>query len=54
MSWRKLEGELLSDDIVAEVRKALEKESNEKIKVCIGSDSQVKGNVTEFATAIVF
>lgn len=54
MSWRKLEGEPLSDDIQAEVRKALENESNEKIKVCIGSDSQVKGGITEFATAIVF
>lgn len=54
MSWRKLEGEKLTDDISNEVRQALTREIGTKIKVCIGSDSQVKGGITEFATAIVF
>jgi predicted RNase H-related nuclease YkuK (DUF458 family) len=38
------------------VRSALvkEKESGHDIKVCIGTDSQVKGKTTEFATVVVF
>ena len=31
-----------------------EKENGNKIKACIGTDSQVKGSSTEFATVIVF
>jgi len=31
-----------------------EKEAGHRLKVCIGSDSQVRGNVIEFATVIVF
>ena len=31
-----------------------ERNKGNKLKVCIGSDSQVKGEVTEFATVIVF
>ncbi len=56
MSWRKLEGELLNGEILDEVKRALQKEKKDgnRIKVCIGSDSQVKGEITEFATAIVF
>lgn len=54
MAWRKLEGELLHRDILIEVEEALMAEQGNNIKVCIGSDSQVKGDITEFATAIVF
>jgi predicted RNase H-related nuclease YkuK (DUF458 family) len=54
MKWRKLEGELLKEDILIEVEAALKAEQLNNVKVCIGSDSQVKGDVTEFATAIVF
>ncbi|MEY2925234.1 MAG: hypothetical protein RLZZ337_1784 [Bacteroidota bacterium] len=54
MAWRKLEGELLENDILTEVEYALNREKDSRMKVCIGSDSQVKGGVTEFATAIVF
>jgi predicted RNase H-related nuclease YkuK (DUF458 family) len=54
MSWRKLEGEPLKDDIMVEVENALKAETDNNVKVCIGTDSQVKGDVTEFATAIVF
>lgn len=31
-----------------------EKENGHAMKVCIGTDSQVKGRITEFATVIVF
>ena len=54
MAWRKLEGQLLQEDILYEVEEAIKTEKYNKLKVCIGSDSQVKGIVTEFATAIVF
>ncbi|MFY0643289.1 MAG: hypothetical protein JXR19_02365 [Bacteroidia bacterium] len=54
MAWRKLEGDKLGLPLVQCVEQALEKEREHRIKVCIGSDSQVKGLVTEFATAIVF
>ena len=31
-----------------------EREAGHELKVCIGTDSQVKGKMTEFATVIVF
>jgi predicted RNase H-related nuclease YkuK (DUF458 family) len=54
--WRKLSGEQIKGSIEAEVRKVLvhEKEQGHQMKVCIGTDSQVKGAETEFATVIVF
>lgn len=54
--WRKLNGERLSEDIVAEVEKTIlhEKAMGSRLKVCIGSDSQVYGNTIEYATVIVF
>jgi hypothetical protein len=52
--WRKLSGEPIRGDIQEAVRSTLIAEKNNKLKVCIGTDSQVKGNITEFATAIVF
>jgi predicted RNase H-related nuclease YkuK (DUF458 family) len=53
--WRKLNGQKISS-IEDEVRAALltEKEMGHELKVCIGTDSQVKGKKTEFATVIVF
>ena len=54
MAWRRLEGELLEQDILLEVEEALLVEKDNRIEVCIGSDSQVKGNTNVFATAIVF
>jgi predicted RNase H-related nuclease YkuK (DUF458 family) len=54
MSWRKLSGELLKLPILDELRLRLIEEQNNKLKVCIGTDSQAKGSITEFATAIVF
>lgn len=54
--WRKLDGSKLSDDIIAEVEKAIlnERKLGNKLKVCIGTDSQVYGEVIEYATVIVF
>ena len=42
--------------IEEEVRRVLVREKNQghRLKVCIGTDSQVKGATTEFATVIVF
>jgi predicted RNase H-related nuclease YkuK (DUF458 family) len=54
--WRKLNGQRIELPIEDEVRKAIvqEKENGNDLKVCIGTDSQVKGKETEFATVIVF
>ncbi len=62
--WRKLNGQKIHQPIEDEVRSAIlrEKEMGYQLKVCIGTDSQVKacsgrsvgGKETEFATVIVF
>jgi predicted RNase H-related nuclease YkuK (DUF458 family) len=54
--WRKLNGERIQRPIEDEVRQVIvtEKENGNDLKVCIGTDSQVKGKETEFATVIVF
>jgi uncharacterized protein len=54
--WRKLNGQRLTASIADEVRQVLlrEKEAGHELKVCIGTDSQVKSSETEFATVIVF
>ena len=54
--WRKLSGERIKIPIADEVTNILmrEREAGHEMKVCIGTDSQVKGKETEFATVIVF
>lgn len=54
--WRKLTGEYVNNFIEDEVKGVIlrEREMGHQLKVCIGTDSQVKGGETEFATAIVF
>lgn len=54
--WRKLDGTRIKISIEDEVRQVIvrEKEAGHQLKVCIGTDSQVKGRETEFATVIVF
>ena len=54
--WRRLDGTRIKRPIGDEIRATLvkEKELGHEMKVCIGTDSQVKGKVTEFATVIVF
>jgi predicted RNase H-related nuclease YkuK (DUF458 family) len=56
MVWRKFSGEIISIPIAEHVKKCIEEETakNNKLKVYIGTDSQVKQSVTEFATVIVF
>jgi uncharacterized protein len=55
-SWRRLNGMIVETPIREEVRQVLldEQEKGHAMKVCIGTDSQVKGRCTEFATVIVF
>ena len=54
--WRKLSGERIKIPMADEVSQVLmrEREAGHEMKVCIGTDSQVKGKETEFATVIVF
>jgi uncharacterized protein len=54
--WRKLNGQRLMHSIEDEVRNVLvqAKQNGHALKVCIGTDSQVKGRETAFATVIVF
>lgn len=56
MLWRKFNGDTLELPIKTAVEMAIKKEVNDgfKLKVCIGTDSQVKSHDTEFATVIVF
>lgn len=54
--WRKLSGERIKQPIEDELREVIvrEKAMGHELKVCIGTDSQVKGREAEFATVIVF
>lgn len=56
MKWRRLNGTRLEGDIKKQVEQTIisEHAAGHKLKVCIGTDSQVKGKVIEFATVIVF
>ncbi len=56
MRWRRLNGQDLGAPVIEAVEKTIIKETNlgHKLKVCIGTDSQVRGGVTEYATVIVF
>jgi uncharacterized protein len=56
MIWRKFNGDPLDQPIKTAVEAAIKRETEKgfRLKVCIGTDSQVKGAETEFATVIVF
>jgi predicted RNase H-related nuclease YkuK (DUF458 family) len=56
MRWRKFNGETIQLPIKDAVEDTIKRESEKgnRLKVCIGTDSQVKGSETEFATVIVF
>lgn len=56
MKWRTFNGQSIEEPILTRVKSTIEKEISlgNKLKVCIGSDSQVRGKVIEFATVIVF
>ncbi|MNL03439.1 hypothetical protein D3C87_1239770 [compost metagenome] len=55
MTWKKFSGEIIHSSIIEEVENAIIRESDNgyRLKVCIGTDSQVKGPLTDFATVIV-
>ncbi len=54
--WRKLSGQQITIPIRDEVQNVLlrERQASNAMRVCIGTDSQVKGRQIEFATVIVF
>jgi hypothetical protein len=54
--WRRFNGDPIEEPILEAVEEAICRETaaGNKLKVCIGTDSQVKGPETEFATVIVF
>jgi len=56
MIWRRFSGELLKLPIKKAVEDTIvrEAELGNKLKVCIGTDSQVRAGEAEFATVIVF
>jgi predicted RNase H-related nuclease YkuK (DUF458 family) len=56
MRWRKFNGEPIEIPIYQAVENAIRRETEKgfHLKVCIGTDSQVKGHETEYATVIVF
>lgn len=55
-SWRKLNGQPINVPIKEAVESTImrESEAGHRLKVCIGSDSQVRNGIIEFATVIVF
>lgn len=56
MRWRRLNGQAIELPILAVVEKTIQEESakGNRLKVCIGTDSQEYHNTIEFATVIVF
>lgn len=56
MKWRRLNGQKIEQPINKAVEETIIRETaaGHKLKVCIGTDSQVRGKVVEFATVIVF
>jgi len=56
MQWRRLNGQRIEKPLLTAVEETIRRESAEgyKLKVCIGTDSQVIGSEVHFATVIVF
>jgi uncharacterized protein len=56
MSWQTFSGEKIELPIRDAVEKAITRETSagHRLKVCIGTDSQVRGLSIDFATVIVF
>ncbi len=54
--WRRLNGERIEQPLVEAVERAIVREqaAGHRLKVCIGTDSQVRASGIEFATVIVF
>ena len=56
MKWRRLNGQTIPTPLKETVEKTIitETQKGYRLKVCIGTDSQVRGSNVEFATVIVF
>ena len=56
MQWTRYNGDQIERPIKDAVEETIQREinANQQLKVCIGTDSQVKGKETAFATVIVF
>lgn len=56
MKWRRLNGQRIELPIKQAVENAILRETaaGHRLKVCIGTDSQVRSGMVEFATVIVF
>ncbi len=56
MKWRRFNGQRIEQPLAEAVEETLQREqaAGYKLKVCIGTDSQVRGKQVEFATVIVF
>ena len=56
MKWRTFDGKRIESPIKEAVERAIvrETQAGHRLKVCIGTDSQVRGKRVEFATVIVF
>lgn len=54
--WRRFDGRKIHQPIEKEIRQIIEAETMQQhqLKVCIGTDSQVKGRHIDFATVVVF
>ncbi|MCC7244839.1 MAG: hypothetical protein IT269_04105 [Saprospiraceae bacterium] len=56
MHWRRLNGQKIDQPLLKAVEETIRREKADgfKLKVCIGTDSQVIGEEVHFATVIVF
>ncbi|HPG05661.1 MAG: hypothetical protein KDC59_02180 [Saprospiraceae bacterium] len=54
--WRRLNGEKIDQSLYDTVAMYIEREQalGNKLKICIGTDSRVRGELVEYATVIVF
>ncbi|MCB0530603.1 MAG: hypothetical protein H6574_05790 [Lewinellaceae bacterium] len=56
MHWRRLNGQKIEEPLLSAVESTIQREIQDgnRLKVCIGTDSQVIGDDVHFATVIVF
>lgn len=56
MHWRRLNGQKIEEPLLNAVESTIQRETQagNRLKVCIGTDSQVIGDDVHFATVIVF
>ncbi len=56
MNWTRYNGDRIENDISDEVEQTIlnERSLGNNLSICIGTDSQVTGEITEYATVIVF